>query len=122
MVVHVISRWDYWQPGLGIVDFTNPAAKKWYEGKLTALLDLGVDCFKTDFAERIPHVDVKFFDESSSMRMHNMYSVLYNELVFSLLERRFGKHEAVVFARSSAAGGQRFPVVCVRCRNGNPFC
>lgn len=45
------------------------------------------------------------------MRMHNDYAVQYNELVFGLLEKRFGKHEAVVFARSSAAGGQRFPVV-----------
>lgn len=43
--------------------------------------------------------------------MHNMYAVSYNELVFDLLEKRFGKHEAVVFARSSATGGQRFPVV-----------
>lgn len=45
------------------------------------------------------------------MRMHNSYAVQYNELVFGLLEKRFGKHEAVVFARTAAAGGQRFPVV-----------
>jgi alpha-glucosidase (family GH31 glycosyl hydrolase) len=42
------------------------------------------------------------------MRMHNTYSVLYNQLVFELLENRFGKGEAVVFARSSTAGGQRY--------------
>lgn len=41
------------------------------------------------------------------MRMHNTYAVLYNELVFGLLKKRFGDGEAVVFARSSAAGGQR---------------
>ncbi len=41
------------------------------------------------------------------MRVHNAYSVIYNEMVFRLLERRFGKGEAVVFARSAAAGGQR---------------
>ena len=40
-----------------------------------------------------------------------MYSVIYNELVFNVLKERFGEHEAVVFARASAAGGQRFPVV-----------
>jgi len=44
------------------------------------------------------------------MRMHNTYSVIYNELVFNLLTERFGEGEAVVFARSSTAGGQRFPV------------
>ncbi|KAI5121015.1 hypothetical protein M0805_005961 [Coniferiporia weirii] len=103
-------QWDLWQPGLGIVDVTNPKARDWYAGKLEALLDLGVDCFKTDFGERIPHVDVVFYDGSDPKRIHNTYSVLYNELVFGVLERRFGKHEAVVFARSAATGGQRFPV------------
>lgn len=41
------------------------------------------------------------------MRMHNTYAVVYNEMVFNLLRERFGEGEAVVFARSSAAGGQR---------------
>ena len=40
------ERWDLWQPGLGVVDVTNPEARKWYEAKLDALVDLGVDTFK----------------------------------------------------------------------------
>ncbi|KAG6821150.1 hypothetical protein H0H93_005370 [Arthromyces matolae] len=103
-------QWDLWQPGLAIVDVTNPAARKWYTEKLSALLDLGVDAFKTDFGERIPHANVVFHDGSDPMRIHNAYSVIYNEMVFNLLRERFGEGEAVVFARSSAAGGQRFPV------------
>ncbi|KAL6309103.1 alpha-glucosidase [Sparassis latifolia] len=103
-------QWDLWQPGLGVVDITNLAARKWYEKKLDALIDLGVDTFKTDFGERIPHAEVVFHDGSDPMRMHNAYSVLYNELVFNLLKRRFGEGEAVVFARSATTGGQRFPV------------
>ncbi|KAF5387077.1 hypothetical protein D9615_001804 [Tricholomella constricta] len=103
-------QWDLWQPGLAVVDVTNPAARKWYTDKLSALLDMGVDAFKTDFAERIPHASVVFHDGSDPMRVHNTYSVIYNELVFGLLRKRFGEGEAVVFARSSAAGGQRFPV------------
>ncbi|KAI0933893.1 hypothetical protein AcW1_005587 [Taiwanofungus camphoratus] len=103
-------QWDLWQPGLGVVDVTNPAARKWYEDKLEALIDLGVDTFKTDFGERIPHVSVVFHDGSDPMRMHNAYSMMYNEMVFTLLERRIGKGEAVVFARAATAGGQRFPV------------
>lgn len=42
------------------------------------------------------------------MRMHNAYAVIYNEMVFRVLERRFGKGEAVVFARSASVGGQRY--------------
>ncbi|KAF8803532.1 alpha-glucosidase [Phlegmacium glaucopus] len=103
-------QWDLWQPGLAILDITNPSARKWYSDKLSALVDLGVDAFKTDFGERIPHASVVFADGSDPMRMHNTYSVLYNEMVFYLLKARFGEGEAVVFARSSTVGGQRFPV------------
>ena len=31
-----------------------PAAREWFAGHLTRLLEMGVDCFKTDFGERIP--------------------------------------------------------------------
>jgi alpha-D-xyloside xylohydrolase len=100
---------DFWQPGQGFVDFTNPSACEWYAGKLQALLDMGVDCFKTDFGERIP-TDVQYHDGSDPERMHNYYAYLYNQTVFDLLERERGKGEAVVFARSATAGGQKFPV------------
>lgn len=104
-----IYQVDEWQPGMGLVDFTNPAAAQWFAEKLCALLDMGVDAFKTDFAERIP-TDVVYHDGSDPQRMHNYYTYLYNRTVFNLLEERFGKNEAVVFARSATVGGQKFPV------------
>jgi alpha-D-xyloside xylohydrolase len=94
---------------MGIVDFTNPAACQWYGDKLRLLLDMGVDCFKTDFGEVIP-TDVVFHDGSDPLKMHNYYTHLYNKTVFKVLEERFGKGQAVVFARSATAGGQQFPV------------
>ena len=55
---------DLWQAGMGLVDFTNPEAVTWYQEKLKTLLDMGVDCFKTDFGERIPVKDIAYFDGS----------------------------------------------------------
>ena len=104
-----VWQWDLWQPGMGLVDFTNPEACSWYAGKLDALLDMGVDCCKSDFGERIP-TDVAYFDGSDPERMHNYYTYIYNRTVFELLEKRRGKGEAVVFARSATAGTQQFPV------------
>ena len=101
---------DMWQAGMGVVDFTNPDAAVWYQEKLKILLDMGVDCFKTDFGERIPVKDIAYHDGSDPVRMHNYYTYLYNKAVFDLLERERGKGEAVLFARSAAAGGQKFPV------------
>lgn len=104
-----VWQWDKWQPGLAVVDFTNPEAREWYAGKLEALLDMGVDCFKTDFGERIP-TDVVYHDGSDPERAHNYYTYLYNRTVFDLLRKKRGEGEAVVFARSATAGGQQFPV------------
>ena len=101
---------DLWQAGMGLVDFTNPGAWAWYQQKLQRLLDQGVDCFKTDFGERIPARGIAWHDGSDPVRMHNYYTLLYNRCVFELLERARGKGEAVVFARSSSAGGQQMPV------------
>jgi alpha-D-xyloside xylohydrolase len=100
---------DLWQAGMGLVDFTNPGATQWYQSKLRLLLDQGVDAFKTDFGERIP-LDVDYFDGSSTERMHNYYTQLYNQAVFDVLKEARGKGEAVLFARSATVGGQRLPV------------
>lgn len=65
-----VWQWDLWQPGMAVVDFTNPAASEWYANKLETLLDMGVDGLKTDFGERIPHVDVKFHDGTHPRKAH----------------------------------------------------
>lgn len=104
-----VWQWDRWQAGMGLVDFTNPAACRWFAGKLRLLLDMGVDSFKTDFGERIP-IDVVYHDGSDPVKMHNYYPQLYNKTVFDLLQAERGVGQAVLFARSATAGGQQFPV------------
>ena len=100
---------DQWQAGMGIVDFTHLGARRWYADKLRALVKMGVDCFKTDFGERIP-TNVVYHDGSDPLRMHNYYPYLYNQTVFEMLEEELGQGAAIVFARSATAGGQQFPV------------
>ena len=95
-----VWQWDNWQYGMGIVDFTNPRACEWFADKLRQLVDMGVDCFKTDFGEVIP-TDVVYFDGSDPMKMHNYYTYIYNKAVFGVLEDKLGKGKATVFARSA---------------------
>ncbi|EPT7003495.1 alpha-xylosidase [Cronobacter malonaticus] len=104
-----VWQWDKWQPGQGIVDFTNPAACAWYAGHLKRLVGMGVDCFKTDFGERIP-TDVVWHNGADPQKMHNHYAFIYNELVWNVLKETVGEEEAVLFARSASVGAQQFPV------------
>lgn len=104
-----VWQWDLWQAGMGLVDFTNPDATAWYQSKLRALVDQGVDCFKTDFGERIP-LDVVWADAADPARMHNRYAQLYNRAVHDVLVEARGAGDAVLFARSATAGGQSMPV------------
>ncbi len=100
---------DFWQTGMGLVDFTNPAAREWFKDKVKALLNQGVDAIKTDFGERIPR-DVVWYDGSPKLSMHNWYTQLYNQAVFEAIEETYGKGNACLYARSATVGGQQQPV------------
>lgn len=100
---------DFWQAGMGLVDFTNPEARDWFKGKVKALLHQGVDAIKTDFGERIPR-DVVWHDGSPKLSMHNWYTQLYNQAVFEAIEETYGKGNACLYARSATVGGQQQPV------------
>ena len=100
---------DFWQAGMGLVDFTNPAAREWFKDKVKALLNQGVDAIKTDFGERIPR-DVVWYDGSPKLSMHNRYTQLYNQAVFEAIEETYGKGNACLYARSATVGGQQQPV------------
>ncbi len=92
---------------LAAVDFTNPKARSWYQRKLRELLDMGVSVFKSDFGEQAP-VDAVYHDGRSGLEMHNLYPLLYNQAVFELTKRYFGR--GLTWGRSGYAGSQRYPV------------
>ncbi|TPF96027.1 alpha-xylosidase [Bifidobacterium sp. UTBIF-78] len=104
-----IWQTDLWQAGMGIVDFTNPAAREWFKDHIKQLLKMGVDAIKTDFGERIP-VQAQWFDGSQPASMHNWYTQLYNQAVFEAITETRGTGEAILYARSATVGGQQQPV------------
>lgn len=103
---------DYWKAGMGIVDFINPGARKWYTSYMNRFIDLGVDAFKTDFSEDVPYIDSQFYDGSDPTRMHGLFSLLYKDTVLDTLQSCFGIGKAYLFSRSATAGSQRLSVHC----------
>jgi alpha-D-xyloside xylohydrolase len=90
----------------GILDFTNPDATAWWQGKLMDLLRQGASVFKVDFGDRIPE-DAIFFNGKTGKEMHNLYVHLYAGAVFEAVRQVHGT--GVVWRRPGYLGSQRYP-------------
>ena len=100
------ARLEHGEP-VGIVDFTNPAAKKWWKGKLIKELKAGAAVVKPDYGDRIPEYAVGF-DGRSGYELHNIYLHLYAETCFEAVKEVYG--EGLVWRRAGYIGSQRYPV------------
>ncbi|NOY77826.1 MAG: alpha-xylosidase, partial [Calditrichaeota bacterium] len=92
----------------GIIDFTNPEARRWYVEQHQRLLEMGADVFKTDMGEAVP-VNSVAADGRTGRELHNVYSLLYNRTVYET-SRDFSEDHALVWGRSGYAGSQRYPL------------
>ena len=90
------------------IDFTNAAATAWWQEKLRAYTDLGIEGFKLDYGEetiagafggRLPWL---FSDGSDELTMHRRYQLLYHEAYASLLPPDGG----FLLVRAGAYGDQ----------------
>lgn len=61
---------------IALLDFTNPAAVRFWQGIVDRVLDLGFDGFMADFGEEVLS-DMHFHDGETGATMHDRYVVLY---------------------------------------------
>jgi alpha-D-xyloside xylohydrolase len=104
---YVFDIWNGFQPPVGIIDMTHPDAIAWFKDLLQPHLRMGIDVFKTDFGEGIP-ADAIAYNGMDGATLHNIYALLYNDIVAEITAEETG-HTGLVWARSSYAGGQRHP-------------
>lgn len=90
-----------------VLDFSNPAAVEWYQGKIKSLLDMGVDVIKVDFGEAAP-VNGLYHSGRTGFYEHNLYPLRYNQAVAEITKETTGDN--IIWARSAWAGSQRYPL------------
>jgi len=95
-------------PPSGLVDFTHPAAYRWWRDEHQALWDLGVDTIKSDFGEQVP-ADALAHNGDGGERLHNINAHLYNQCVYEAAVAAHGE-QACVWGRAGWTGTQRHPV------------
>lgn len=90
-----------------VVDFSNPKAVEWYQGKIGALIRLGVGAIKCDFGEAAPYNGL-YASGRTGFYEHNLYPLRYNKALWNAVKDNSG--EGVIWARSAWAGSQRYPL------------
>lgn len=90
-----------------LIDFTNPAAKRWWQEMHRGFLEDGVAVFKTDFGEALPD-DVALADGTPANQAHNLYPLRYNGAVSDAI-REYTDRPPLVWGRSGWAGSHRYP-------------
>jgi alpha-D-xyloside xylohydrolase len=100
-----IARLEYGEP-VGAIDFTNPAAKAWWQGKLKELIADGAAVFKPDYGDRVSEDSIAF-DGKTGRELHNLYLHLYAQTVAEAVQE--GAGYTLVWRRAGYIGTQRYP-------------
>jgi alpha-glucosidase len=92
---------------IGLLDFTNPAAVRFWQHEVAKALNLGADGFEQDFGEEVLD-DMHFADGETGATMHNRYPILYARATRQELTRYARAHPhrtpAFFFMRSGYSG------------------
>ncbi len=68
-----------------LIDFTNPAARRWWASIVAGLLRTGADGFMNDFGEQVLPA-MRFADGSTGAALHNRYPVLQHRATRSAVD------------------------------------
>ena len=91
-----------------VLDFTNPATVKWYQGKLANLLKIGVGAIKVDFGEGAPINGVYASGRTGTLRAQSLSAALQQGRRRHHRSKTTG--DTIIWARSAWAGSQRYPL------------
>ncbi len=88
------------------IDFTDPAALRWWRGRIREALRLGADGFMQDFGEQVQS-GMHFDDGSTGATMHNRYPVLFHRATRRAVEgfeRRHPRRRIFFYTRTGYSG------------------
>ena len=101
---------DFGEFHCGVVDFTNPAAARWFKDRVLKenMLDIGIDGYMTDFGEYLPTDDILLYSGASPMLEHNRWPVRWAKCNYEALAESGKLETALTFMRAGGAGSQKY--------------
>ncbi|OLL32716.1 alpha-glucosidase [Burkholderia sp. SRS-W-2-2016] len=98
---------DFGEFDCGVVDFTNPAAARWFEERVIRgeMLERGIDGWMADFGEYLP-TDLALANGVDAMLMHNAWPTLWAEVNARAIAGAGRTGDALFFMRAGYTGVQ----------------
>ncbi|MHC4258909.1 MAG: glycoside hydrolase family 31 protein [Planctomycetota bacterium] len=93
-----------------ILDFCNPAARKWWAELHDFMIDFGSDGVAGDHGEEVYGTMYSPYAKMYGEELHNLYSMLYDMASWDAYKQRRPNKRSVVWGRSLWAGTQRYPM------------
>ena len=94
-----------------VIDFTDPAAVRWWTRRIHEALDLGADGFMQDFGEQVL-LDMRFDDGSTGRTMHNRLPVLFHRATRRAIDAYRARHprrgDVFFYTRAGYTGSVRY--------------
>lgn len=108
---YITDNWWSCNCKAGLLDITNPAARKWWWGKYDSIFRTGVSGLWTDLGEPERDYPDMHFYSGPDAEVHNVYDFLWARTLFDGFNRSFPNRRMFNLTRSGYAGIQRFGVV-----------
>jgi len=104
------GRFGYGMDPGALVDFCNPAARKWWGQLHNFMIDFGSDGAAGDHGEEVYGKMHSPYSGMNGEELHNLYSMLYDMASWEAYKARRPNKRCVVWGRSLWAGCQRYPM------------
>ncbi|MHA1709879.1 MAG: alpha-glucosidase [Candidatus Baldrarchaeia archaeon] len=91
----------------GIIDLTNPEARKWYKELIKKQIEIGASGWMADFGEYLP-VDSLLYNGSTGWEFHNLYPVEWAKLNMEAIREANAEGNVIFFVRAGFIGITRF--------------
>ncbi len=104
------GRFGYTVDPGGLLDFCNPAARKWWSQLHNFMIDFDSDGVAGDHGEEVYGTMYSPYNKMTGDELHNLYSMLYDMASWEAYKQRRPNKRSVVWGRSLWAGTQRYPM------------
>ncbi len=108
---YILSNWWSCHCDAGLIDITDPAARRWLWHKYLDIFKSGVSGIWTDLMEPERDSPDMLFHMGPDLEVHNIYDFLWAKLIYDGYRKYFPNRRLFNLTRSGYAGIQRFGVV-----------